>query len=78
MNIPWFKYNLNRMLIEANRTLRVLDARFVHDAFEPKLAAIQRTYLYRFNVSQSIEYSPRNSHSLLLDKCINDQSWNNH
>ena len=36
------------MLIEANRTLRVLDARFVHDAFEPKLAATQRTYLYRF------------------------------
>jgi len=28
----------------------VLDARFVHDAFEPKLAAKQRTYLYRFHV----------------------------
>jgi tRNA U38,U39,U40 pseudouridine synthase TruA len=31
--------------------MRVIDARFVHDAFEPKLAATQRIYLYRFMVS---------------------------
>ncbi|CAF0972315.1 unnamed protein product [Adineta steineri] len=48
LNIPWFKFNLNRILTESNRTVRVINARFVHDAFEPKLAATQRTYLYRF------------------------------
>jgi tRNA U38,U39,U40 pseudouridine synthase TruA len=36
--------------------MRVIDARFVHDAFEPKLAAIQRTYLYRFTVSYTKIY----------------------
>ena len=51
LGIPWFKYNINRILTQSNRTLRVIDARFVHDAFEPKLAAVQRTYLYRFIVS---------------------------
>ncbi|CAF3842501.1 unnamed protein product [Rotaria sp. Silwood1] len=54
LNIPWFKFNLNRILIETNRTMRILDARFVHDAFEPKLAAIHRTYLYRFITDPSI------------------------
>jgi tRNA pseudouridine(38-40) synthase len=54
LNIPWFKFNLNRVLIDTNRTMRVIDARFVHDAFEPKLAAIQRTYLYRFIADSSI------------------------
>ncbi|CAF3382415.1 unnamed protein product [Rotaria socialis] len=54
LNIPWFKFNINRMLLEANRTMRVIDARFVHDAFEPKLAALHRTYLYRFSTSSTI------------------------
>ncbi|CAF1599860.1 unnamed protein product [Adineta ricciae] len=54
LGIPWFKYNLNRILIEGNRTMRVIDARFVHDAFEPKLAATQRTYLYRFLTDSSM------------------------
>ena len=51
LGIPWFKYNMNRILTQSNRTLRVIDARSVHDAFEPKLAAVQRSYLYRFMVS---------------------------
>jgi tRNA U38,U39,U40 pseudouridine synthase TruA len=50
LNIPWFKFNLNRILIESNRNVRVINARFVHETFEPKLAATQRTYLYRFIV----------------------------
>ncbi|UJR31997.1 hypothetical protein I4U23_019467 [Adineta vaga] len=54
LNIPWFKFNLNRILIETNRTMRVINARFVHDAFEPKLAATQRTYLYRFITNSAI------------------------
>ncbi|CAF3186053.1 unnamed protein product [Rotaria sp. Silwood2] len=54
LNIPWFKFNLNRILIETNRTMRILDARFVHDAFEPKLAAVHRTYLYQFTTDPSI------------------------
>ncbi|CAF1117237.1 unnamed protein product [Rotaria sordida] len=54
LNISWFKFNLNRILIEKKRTMRILDARFVHDAYEPKLAAIHRTYLYRFITDPSI------------------------
>jgi len=70
LNIPWFKFNLNRILIETNRTLRILDARFVHDAFEPKLAATQRTYLYRFitNPSMTVIEQPLSTYlSLPID-----------
>jgi len=48
LDIHWFKFNINRYLVESNRTLRVIDARFVHETFDPKHTATQRTYLYRF------------------------------
>ncbi|CAF1151850.1 unnamed protein product [Didymodactylos carnosus] len=73
LNTPWFKFNMNKILYDSKRTMRVLDAKFVHDAFDPKLAT-NRTYIYRFISGEYPVLNTIEEHLTTYIPCQREQS----